>query len=74
MPAALEVPKPVAAAKFFGGAVAGPNYTIHPTARSDGIMRIFDVDTSYGQFQFDGVEFTRMRLQELNAVAALEKM
>jgi hypothetical protein len=37
-------------------------------------MRVFEVDTSYGQFQFDGVEFTRMRLQELNAVAALEKM
>ena len=54
--------------------MTGSNYTIHPTARSDGIMRIFEVETSYGQFQFDGVEFTRMRLQELNAVAALEKM
>ena len=52
----------------------GSNYTVRPTARSDGIMRIFEVDTSYGKFQFDGVEFTKMRLRELEAAAALEKM
>jgi len=73
-PAALEVPKPAAAAKFLGGALTGANYTVRPTARSDGIMRIFDVDTAYGQFQFDGVEFAKMRLRELEAAAALEKM
>jgi hypothetical protein len=37
-------------------------------------MRIFNVDTSYGKFAFDGVEFTKLRLHELDAVAALEKM
>lgn len=73
-PGALEVPKPAAAAKFLGGAMKGSNYTVRPTARSDGIMRIFEVDTSYGEFQFDGVDFTRMRLRELEAVAALEKL
>jgi hypothetical protein len=73
-PAALEVPKPAASAKFLGGALTGPNYTVRPTARSDGIMRLFEVDTPYGAFQFDGVEFTRMRLRELEATAALEKM
>jgi len=74
-PAALEVPKPAPAAKFLGtAAMRGSNYTVRPSARSDGIMRIFSVDTSYGAFQFDGVEFTRMRLRELEAAAALEKM
>jgi hypothetical protein len=73
-PAALEVPKPAASAKFLGGALTGPNYTVRATARGDGIMRLFEVDTPYGQFQFDGVEFTRMRLRELEATAALEKM
>ncbi len=73
-PAALEVPKPAASAKFLGGALTGSNYTVRPTARSDGIMRLFEVDTPYGAFQFDGVEFTRMRLRELEATAALEKM
>ncbi len=72
--AALEAPKPEAAQKFLGAAVTGPNYKVTPVARSDGIMRIFEVETPYGQFQFDGVEFTRMRLRELAAVAALEKM
>jgi hypothetical protein len=42
--------------------------------RSDGVMRIFDVDTPYGKFAFDGVEFTKLRLHELDAVAAIEKM
>jgi hypothetical protein len=71
---ALEVPKPAASAKFLGGALTGSNYTVRPTARSDGIMRLFEVDTPYSAFQFDGVEFTRMRLRELEATAALEKM
>ena len=65
-PAALEIPRPAAAAKFLGDAVRGSNYTVRPTARSDGIMRIFEVETPYGQFQFDGVEFTRMRLREID--------
>ena len=61
-------------ARLTGCALTGPNYTVRPTTRSDGIMRIFEVDTTYGPFQFDGVEFTRMRLRELEATAALEKM
>jgi hypothetical protein len=72
--AALEAPKPESAQKFLGAAVSGSNYKVKPVARSDGIMRIFEVETPYGQFQFDGVEFTKMRLREIEAVAALEKM
>jgi hypothetical protein len=37
-------------------------------------MRIFDVETPYGQYQFDGAEFAKMRLQELKATATLEKV
>ena len=50
------------------------NYTVGPTARSDGIMRIFKVETPYGKYEFDGVEFTKLRLREIEATAALEKM
>ena len=39
---ALELPKPEPAEKFLGKAVTGANYTIRPTVRSDGVMRIFD--------------------------------
>lgn len=72
--AALELPKSQPAEKYLGAATTGPNYTVKPTVRSDGVMRIFDVDTSYGKFAFDGVEFTKLRLHELNAAAAIEKM
>jgi hypothetical protein len=71
---ALELPKPEPVEKYLGKAATGANYTVKPLARSDGVMRIFDVDTPYGKFAFDGVEFTKLRLHELDAVAALEKM
>ena len=51
---ALELPKPEPVAKYLGKAATGPNYTVKPLVRSDGVMRIFDVDTPYGQFAFDG--------------------
>lgn len=72
--AALELPKPEPVEKYLGKATTGTNYTVKPIVRSDGVMRIFDVDTPYGQFTFDGVEFAKLRLHELDAVAAIEKM
>jgi hypothetical protein len=72
--AALELPKPEPAEKFLGNTVTGENYKVKPMVRSDGVMRIFDVDTSYGEFAFDGIEFAKLRLHELNATAAIEKM
>jgi hypothetical protein len=71
---ALELPKPQLVEKYLGKSAAGANYTVKPIVRSDGVMRIFDVDTPYGKFAFDGVEFTKLRLHELDAVAAIEKM
>jgi len=71
---ALELPKPGPVEKYLGKAATGANYTVKPIVPSDGVMRIFDVDTRYGNFAFDGVEFTKLRLHELDAVAALEKM
>src|SRR4029450_7832041 len=71
---ALELPKPQPVEKYLGKSAAGANYTVQPIVRSDGVMRIFDVDTPYGKFAFDGVEFTKLRLHELDAVAAIEKM
>ncbi len=71
---ALELPKPEPVAKYLGKAATGTNYTVNPIVRSDGVMRIFDVDTPYGNFAFDGVEFAKLRIHELNAIAAIEKM
>ncbi len=72
--AVIEAPKPQPAQKYLGAKVRGSNYTVKPTVRSDGVMRIFEVDTSYGKFTFDGVEFAKLRLHELEAAAAIEKM
>jgi len=71
---ALELPKPQPVEKYLGKSAVGANYTVEPIVRSDGVMRIFDVDTPYGKFAFDGVEFTKLRLHELDAVAAIAKM
>jgi hypothetical protein len=71
---ALELPKPEPVEKYLGKAATGSNYTVKPIVRSDGVMRIFDVDTSYGKFTFDGIEFAKLRLHELDAAAAIEKM
>src|SRR5262249_56038907 len=57
-----------------GEGVSGWNYTVKAIGRSDGVMRIFDGDTPYGKYAFDGVGFTKLGLHELDAVAALEKM
>jgi len=72
--APIDTPKPEGAQRFLGPTVIGSNYKVNPVVRSDGMMRIFDVETSYGQFQFAGVEFTKMRLRELDAAAAIDKM
>src|SRR5262245_51190754 len=71
---ALELPKPQPVEKYLGKSAAGANHTVQPIVRSDGVMRIFDVDTPYGKFAFDGVEFTKLRLHELDAVPAIAKM
>src|SRR5262249_2334458 len=70
---ALELPKPELAEKYLGKASVGANYTVKPVVRSDGVMRIFDVDTSYGKFSFHGVEFTKLRLHQLHSVPPPEK-
>jgi len=71
---ALETPKPVGSEVFLGPTVIGPNYKVEPLAQSDGMMRLFVVKSSYGEFRFDGVEFTKMRLRELDAANALDRM
>jgi hypothetical protein len=71
---AVEVPQDVAPAIDLGSLTDGPNYHITAAVRSDGLMRIFIIDSSYGQFQVNGVGLTKVFIQELKAVDALEKM
>ena len=52
----------------------GANYTIQNPVRSDGLLRIYVLTTPYGDVTVQGDEMLRMRLNELNALALLEKV
>jgi hypothetical protein len=72
--AALEIPKEGSAATYLGALTEGSNYHVAAKVRSDGNMLIFIVDTKYGKFQVDGIELTKVFIQELKALDALEKI
>lgn len=71
---AFETPREGKAEQYLGQLVKGPNYKIAPSVRSDGFMRIFIIESSYGRFQVNGVDLVRVFISELRAVDALEKM
>ena len=71
---AAEQPAAQPASALLGEAVKGPNWTVAPTVRSDGFVRMFEVETPYGKFQVNGQRRMDERLQELRALTALEKM
>lgn len=72
--AAYEVPQEKTAATSLGALMQGNNYRVAAKVRSDGNMYIFIVDTKYGKFQVDGIELTKVFIQELRALDALEKI
>lgn len=53
---------------------AGANYTITNPVHSDGMLRVYNLKTPYGQFVVRGDEMMRMRINELAALAALEQV
>jgi hypothetical protein len=72
--AQIESPPVASASAILGGQVRGSNYQIDNTVRGDGFLQIFELNTSYGRYQVQGRELLRVRLHELAAVAALERM
>ena len=72
--AAFEIPQERSAATYLGALMQGNNYHVAPKVHSDGNMFIFIVDTRYGKFQVDGIELTKVFIQELRALDALEKI
>ncbi len=71
---AFESPQDGSAATYLGTAVQGPGYKIDPVVPSDGFLRIFTINTSYGQFRIDGIELAKQRLRELQALHRLSQM
>ena len=72
--AAFEIPQERSAATYLGALTEGNNYHVAARVRSDGNMLIFIVDTKYGKFQVDGIELTKVFIQELTALDELEKI
>ena len=53
MPAA-EKPPAFQATSVLGADAKGPNWTVSPEVRSDGFVRLYTVETTYGKFQVNG--------------------
>jgi hypothetical protein len=70
----FERPPSFDIAKLPGIKRAGENYTIPNPVRSDGLLRVFKLETSYGQYAVHGDQMMRMRITELAALAQLEKI
>jgi hypothetical protein len=69
-----ERPPTFAAEKIRTVKPAGENYTIKNPVRSDGLFRVYTLATPYGEFTVQGDHMLRMRLNELAALAELEKL
>ena len=69
-----ETPPSFNAAQIPGIKRIGANYTIQNPVRSDGLLRIYVLTTPYGEVTVQGDEMLRMRLNELAALALLEKV
>lgn len=70
----FERPPNFSAAKISVVKPSGANYTIKEPVRSDGLFRLYTLATPYGEFQVQGDFMLRMRLNELVALAELEKL
>lgn len=71
---AAEPAPETSASTILGNDTKGTNWTVAPTVRSDGFVRLFAVETPYGDFQVNGHRRMNERLQELRALKALEEM
>ena len=71
---ALEPGADASAESLLGPNITGRKWAVAPAVRNDGIIWIFTVKSSYGDFQVNGLHRMQDRLQELRALEVLEKM
>lgn len=71
---AIEAPPTANASAVLGAAAAGTNYQVAPLVRSDGFLEIFTVQSSVGTFTVSGRQLLNRRINELHAIAALDKL
>lgn len=69
----IENPPVFKASAVLGAAVQGPGYRIEDRVGSDGYLRIYDVETSWGTLAVHGDAMMQMRLKEIGALNAMER-
>lgn len=69
-----ERPPSFEISKIRGFWESGDNYAIKHRVGSDGLLRVYTVETPYGEFVIHGDQMLRMRLNELGALFQLEKI
>ena len=70
----VEIPPSFGPAQIGGIPPKGSNYAIKFPVRSDGMLRNYVVTTPYGDYVVAGDDMMRMRVNELAALAALERV
>src|SRR5262245_51132025 len=70
----VETVSDAQADKVVGTQATGDNWKVQSPVHSDGFMHLFALETPYGNYQVSGDKLLAERLNELHAVAVLEKM
>lgn len=71
--AELEEGAVTSAKEVLGAAASGANYRVQDRVATDGLLRIYTLETSYGTYTLYGDAMLLQRRKELAALAALEK-
>ena len=71
----VEPPLEIESAQFVAvNLMKGPNHTVHPTASNDGFVNTYVLSTEWGDVAAASDYRLRVRIQETNALKALDQM
>jgi hypothetical protein len=71
---AFEDPPVANATTLLGAQAKGPNYTVDPEVRNDGLIWSFQLHTRFGNFEVNGKDLLEQRIRELGALRRLQAM
>jgi hypothetical protein len=54
--------------------LSGPNYTVREAVKSDGLINVYEVDTSYGPIKVESTALVLKRINELRALVKIEAL
>ena len=54
--------------------LSGPNHRVQDRVTSDGIVNIYRIDSKFGSFSAVSTAMLRVRIQEINAMAAMDQL